>query len=107
VRRDGRHVTTLYPQKRIYNVQNQPMTQTVIAMNWYRDILVSLGEPLGADAWSMRIQYKPLVRFIWLGTIFMAIGGLVAVTDRRYRLVRSEAEQQVAAGGRSPVAGGG
>jgi len=45
-----------------------------------------MGNPLGANAWSMRIQYKPLVRYIWLGAIIMAIGGLLAATDRRYRV---------------------
>jgi cytochrome c-type biogenesis protein CcmF len=47
---------------------------------------VAMGNPLGADAWSMRIQYKPLVRYIWLGAVIMAIGGVIAATDRRYRV---------------------
>ena len=54
-------------------------------MSWSRDLFVAMGNPLGENAWSMRIQYKPLVRYIWLGALVMAIGGLVAATDRRYR----------------------
>jgi cytochrome c-type biogenesis protein CcmF len=44
-----------------------------------------MGEPLGDGAWSMRLQYKPLVRFIWLGAIVIALGGFIAICDRRYR----------------------
>jgi cytochrome c-type biogenesis protein CcmF len=51
-----------------------------------------MGNPLGEDAWSMRIQYKPLVRYIWLGAIIMALGGLLAATDRRYRVKVPETE---------------
>jgi cytochrome c-type biogenesis protein CcmF len=55
-------------------------------VSWARDLFVAMGDPLGGDAWSMRIQYKPLVRYIWLGAIVMALGGLIAATDRRYRV---------------------
>jgi cytochrome c-type biogenesis protein CcmF len=55
-------------------------------VNWARDLFVAMGDPLGADAWSMRIQYKPLVRYIWLGALVMALGGIIAATDRRYRV---------------------
>ena len=51
-----------------------------------RDLFVAMGNPLGENAWSMRIQYKPLVRYIWLGALVMAIGGFTAATDRRYRV---------------------
>ena len=61
------------------------MTQAGISVGWSRDLFVALGEDLGAGKWSMRIQYKPLVRFIWLGALIMALGGLIAVMDRRYR----------------------
>jgi cytochrome c-type biogenesis protein CcmF len=53
-----------------------------------------MGDPLGEDAWSMRIQYKPLVRYIWLGAIVMALGGLIAATDRRYRVKVPVAAQE-------------
>jgi cytochrome c-type biogenesis protein CcmF len=54
-------------------------------VSWARDLFVAMGNPLGNGAWSMRIQYKPLVRYIWLGAFVMALGGLIAATDRRYR----------------------
>lgn len=89
VRRDGRLVAVLAPQKRIYRVQQSPMTETAIDAGWRRDLLVALGDPLGEGAWSLRVQYRPLIRFIWLGTLIMALGGLVALSDPRYRLERA------------------
>jgi cytochrome c-type biogenesis protein CcmF len=61
-------------------------------------LFVAMGDPLGESAWSMRIQYKPLVRYIWLGALVMAIGGFIAATDRRYRVkVPVTAQDTVAA----------
>jgi cytochrome c-type biogenesis protein CcmF len=85
ISRDGQQVAVLHPQKRIYRVQTSPMTEAGIDAHWNRDLFVAMGEPLGEDAWSMRLQYKPLVRFIWGGAFVMALGGLIAVCDRRYR----------------------
>ncbi len=106
VRRDGEFVTTLLPQKRVYRVQRDPITQTAIGGGWRRELLVSMGEPLGDGAWSLRIQYKPLVRYIWLGTIFMAIGGLFAISDRRYRLARRRETEPAVRGTATAAAGG-
>jgi len=92
VRRDGEFVATLRPQKRTYLVQQSPMTEAGIEAAWHRDLFVALGDPLGNDAWSVRIQYKPLIRFIWLGAFVMAFGGLVAASDRRYRVPARERE---------------
>jgi cytochrome c-type biogenesis protein CcmF len=86
VRKDGDMVTTLFPQKRTYLVQQNPMTEAGIDGGWNRDLFVALGEPLGNGAWSVRLQYKPLIRFIWFGAFVMALGGMVAASDRRYRL---------------------
>jgi cytochrome c-type biogenesis protein CcmF len=86
VRHAGRLITTLFPQKRHFWVQQSDNSQAAISVGWARDLFVAMGNPLGADAWSMRIQYKPLVRYIWLGAIIMAFGGLLAATDRRYRV---------------------
>jgi cytochrome c-type biogenesis protein CcmF len=86
VRHDGRLVATLRPQKRHFTVQGTDNSHAAIEFNWARDLFVAMGDPLGADAWSMRVQYKPLVRYIWLGALVMAVGGVVAATDRRYRL---------------------
>ncbi len=86
VRRNGQLLTVLAPQKRIYRVQTNPMTEAAIDPSLGRDLFVALGEPLGSGAWSLRIQYKPMLRFVWLGALVMAFGGLLAGTDRRYRV---------------------
>jgi cytochrome c-type biogenesis protein CcmF len=98
VTRDGREVTTLRPQKRVYRVQRSPMTEAGIDGQWNRDLFVALGEPLGGGAWSLRLQYKPLISFIWLGAFVMAIGGIVAIFDRRYRIRATRTEAVKAAG---------
>ena len=87
----GKLVTVLKPQKRHFWVQQTDNSKAAISVNWARDLFVAMGNPLGENAWSMRIQYKPLVRYIWLGAIIMALGGLLAATDRRYR-VKSTAD---------------
>jgi cytochrome c-type biogenesis protein CcmF len=99
VRRDGDYITTLRPQKRTYLVQQNPMTDAGIDAAWNRDLFAALGDPLGNDAWSVRLQYKPLIRFIWAGTFIMAFGGIVAASDRRYRLTAKERAKQGAAVG--------
>jgi cytochrome c-type biogenesis protein CcmF len=86
VTRGGKPVATLKPQKRHFRVQQTDNSQAAISVSWARDLFVAMGNPLGEGAWSMRIQYKPLVRYIWLGAFVMAVGGVVAATDRRYRL---------------------
>ena len=82
----------LYPEKRTYLVQKNPMTEAAIDAGLTRDLYVALGEPLGepagGEAWSVRIYYKPFIRWIWLGALLMALGGLVAATDKRYRRQR-------------------
>jgi cytochrome c-type biogenesis protein CcmF len=85
VTRGGRPVAILKPQKRHFWVQQTDNSQAAISVNWSRDLFVAMGNSLGEGAWSMRIQYKPLVRYIWLGALVMALGGFVAATDRRYR----------------------
>ena len=64
------------------------MTEAGIDAGFTRDIYISLGEPLDDGAWSIRLYHKPFVRWIWLGAILMAIGGLLAIIDRRYRIDR-------------------
>jgi cytochrome c-type biogenesis protein CcmF len=85
ISRNGHEITKLYPQKRVYRVQKNAMTEAGIDGGWNRDLFVAMGEPLGDGAWSLRLQYKPMVRFIWLGALVIAIGGFIAVCDRRYR----------------------
>lgn len=84
----GQEIVTLHPQKRVYQVQNMPMTEAAIDWGWTRDIYVALGEPLDQGAWSLRIYYKPFIRWIWLGGLLMALGGLLSVMDKRYRRMR-------------------
>jgi cytochrome c-type biogenesis protein CcmF len=84
VYQDDELVTTLRSQKRIYFAQGNPMTEAGIDAGLTRDIYVSLGEPLGGDDWSLRFYHKPFMRWLWLGAIFMAFGGLLAAADKRY-----------------------
>ena len=87
VSKDGRRVDTLYPEKRVYTVSRMPMTEVSIDRGFTRDLYVSMGEPLeGGRAWSVRLYVKPFVNWIWGGCLLMSIGGLLAVSDRRYRL---------------------
>ena len=88
--------TELFPEKRIYPVQTSPMTEAAIDAKLSRDLFIALGEPLDQEgAWAVRIYYKPFIRWIWLGAIIMAIGGLFAASDRRYRrLARSRSPLQ-------------
>jgi cytochrome c-type biogenesis protein CcmF len=85
VRRNGTFVAEIRPQKRQYLVQKNWMTEADIVVNWNKDLFVALGDQIGNDTWSVRIQYKPMIRFIWFGALIMALGGLLAATDRRYR----------------------
>jgi len=96
--RDGDEVVAeVRPQKRQYLVQKNWMTEAGIHASWNKDLFVALGDQIGSGSWSVRIQYKPLIRFIWLGTLVMAIGGLVSVSDRRYRLQASKASESAPA----------
>ena len=78
-----RHVD-IYPEKRIYNVGKMAMTESAIDVTPFRDIYLALGEPLDDDAWSVRLYYKPFVRWIWGGGFLILVGGLLALADRRY-----------------------
>jgi len=86
LRAGGEAIASLKPQVRTYQVQTQPMTEAAIDSNVLRDVFVALGEPLGNNAWSVRLRVKPLIMLLWLGAGLMALGGLVAITDRRYRV---------------------
>ncbi len=86
VYRNDELVTTLYSQKRHYPVSNMPMTEAGIDSGLTRDLYISLGEPLDGGDWSIRIYYRPFVRWIWLGAIFMAMGAVLAAVDKRYRI---------------------
>ena len=79
-------VALLQPERRSYRVQTMGMTEAGIDGGLFRDIYVALGDPLDGGAWAIRVHYKPFVRWIWLGSLFMALGGLLAMMDKRYRI---------------------
>ena len=76
----------IFPQKRVYDVGHVAMTDAAIDVSFARDIYVALGEPLEDNAWSVRLYYKPLVRWIWAGGVLMMLGGLCAIIDGVYRM---------------------
>ncbi len=82
---DDRIETVLAPEKRLYTVQQMPMTEVAIKTSLARELYVALGEPLPDGSWAVRVYYKPFVRWIWLGALIMALGGFIAITDTRYR----------------------
>jgi cytochrome c-type biogenesis protein CcmF len=86
VSKNGTLVRQMYPEKRSYTATGNVMTETAIDTGLTRDLYVSLGEPVSDGAWSVRVYYKPFVDWIWGGAILMAIGGGLAVSDRRYAL---------------------
>jgi cytochrome c-type biogenesis protein CcmF len=96
VSKNGRPVSTLNPEKRFYAVQQMPMTEAAIDTGLTRDLYVSLGEPLPDGAWVVRVYHKPFVDWIWGGAFLMALGGVLAISDRRYRLARREENAAVA-----------
>ncbi len=85
VTKGGKPVTRLEPEKRVYTASQMPMTEAAIDPGFTRDLYLSLGEPLNANEWTVRIHIKPFVDWIWGGCLFMALGGFLAITDRRYR----------------------
>ena len=104
--RDGEALTVLRPQKRRYLARQMVMTEAAIDAGLFRDVYVALGEPLGDDAWAVRVHHKPFVRWVWLGGVLMMIGGLVAAGDKRYRKLAARArvrEETRAPGGAAPA----
>ncbi|TVO71911.1 heme lyase CcmF/NrfE family subunit [Sedimenticola selenatireducens] len=95
----GKHIAHLNPEKRNYKT-GMPMTEAGIDDGLFRDLFVALGEPLGTDgAWSVRLYHKPFVRWVWLGGLFMALGGLLAASDRRYYRLKKKASETVGEAG--------
>jgi len=83
---NGKEVTVLHPEKRLYTVQRSMMTEAGIDAGFTRDLYVALGEPLDNGAWAVRVHVKPFVRWIWFGGLITALGGLLAALDKRYRV---------------------
>jgi len=85
VSRDGEPIAVLVPEKRRYFASGQIMTEAAIDASLWRDLYIALGEPIGENAWAVRLQYKPMVRWLWLGSLMIGFGALGTVFDRRYR----------------------
>jgi cytochrome c-type biogenesis protein CcmF len=103
VYKDNHLVSSLFPEKRQYLSGGNVMTEAGIDSGFFGDIYVALGQPLGkADngkqAWAVRLHDKPFVNLIWLGALLMGLGGLLAISDKRYRLSRQTSEKQAIAG---------
>ncbi|MBR9892694.1 heme lyase CcmF/NrfE family subunit [bacterium] len=86
VRQDGAEIAHLYPEKRDYPVAKMPTTEAAIDYRFLRDIYVVIGDPQTGGGWTMRVYIKPLANWIWAGCILMAIGGILSLTDRRFRV---------------------
>ncbi|WP_302055092.1 heme lyase CcmF/NrfE family subunit [Halomonas sp. 3H] len=102
-RGDSGRSFVMNPEKRLYLATGMPMTQVALRPGFLRDLYVAMGEDLGDGTWAMRVQYKPFVRWLWLGGLLMAVGGVLAVADKRYRRLATardpeEAALQAAAG---------
>ncbi|ANO33273.1 heme lyase CcmF/NrfE family subunit [Vibrio breoganii] len=86
VTKDGKHINTLHAEKRFYTTARSMMTEAAIDAGVTRDLYIAMGEKLDDGvSWAVRIYYKPFVRWIWAGSLLMAIGGAIAISDRRYR----------------------
>jgi cytochrome c-type biogenesis protein CcmF len=95
----GKQVALLHPEKRLYTVQQSMMTEAGIDAGFRRDLYVALGEPLDNGAWAVRLHVKPFVRWIWFGGLFTGLGGVLAATDRRYRVkVKSKVREALGLG---------
>jgi cytochrome c-type biogenesis protein CcmF len=98
VTRNGRAVANLTPEKRFYPVAQMPTTEAAIDIGFWRDVYVVIGDPQNNGGWAIRTYYKPLANWIWGGTILMALGGMISLTDRRFRVAAGAAR-------RTPVGG--
>lgn len=86
ITRNGKLEATLHAEKRFYNVSKMGMTEAAIDWGFTRDLYAALGEQLDDGSWGLRLYYKPFIRWIWLGGVFMALGGLLCMLDKRYRI---------------------
>jgi len=94
VEKDGREVATLFPEKRVYPVAGMPTTEAAIDYGFWRDVYLVIGDAQADGSWAVRSYHKPFANWIWAGAILMALGGLISLADRRFR---------VAAGARKPA----
>jgi cytochrome c-type biogenesis protein CcmF len=98
VSENGKAIVTLHPEKRFYPASQSTMTEAAIDAGLTRDLYVSLGESVEGTAWIVRVYLKPFVDWIWGGCLLMALGGLLAASDRRYRARARQPAGAAAAG---------
>ena len=107
ITQNGKLVTELYPEKRTYNASGMPMTEAAIDTGFLRDLYVSLGEPIpdSNGAWAVRVYLKPFIDWIWAGCLMMVLGGVLAISDRRYRIHarKSNAPETIKTGAESDL----
>jgi cytochrome c-type biogenesis protein CcmF len=96
VSKDGVVTNKMFPEKRSYTATGSVMTETAIDSGVFRDLYISLGEPVSGGAWSVRVYYKPFVSWIWGGAVLMAMGGGLALSDRRYALAARKQREALA-----------
>ncbi|MCZ0810785.1 heme lyase CcmF/NrfE family subunit [Roseovarius sp. EGI FJ00037] len=97
--RDGKEISTLYPEKRFYPVAKMPTTEAAIDIGFWRDVYVVVGDPQDNGGWAVRTYYKPLANWIWGGSILMALGGALSLSDRRYRVAAGANKARAVSGG--------
>jgi cytochrome c-type biogenesis protein CcmF len=85
VSKEGELITLLRPDRRQYNVRTMDMTEAGIDWGLFRDLYVTMGDPISRTEFAVRLNYKPFVRWLWFGSIFMMVGGFFAASDKRYR----------------------
>ncbi|HCD12989.1 MULTISPECIES: heme lyase CcmF/NrfE family subunit [Shewanella] len=96
VLKDGEKIALLQPDRRQYNVRTMDMTEAGIDWGLFRDLYVTMGDPISRTEFAVRLNYKPFVRWLWFGSIFMMVGGFFAASDKRYR-AKARAEEAAAA----------
>lgn len=87
--KDGEFITLLKPDRRQYNVRTMDMTEAGIDWGLFRDLYITMGDPISRTEFAVRLNYKPFVRWLWFGSIFMMVGGLFAASDKRYRRAKA------------------
>jgi cytochrome c-type biogenesis protein CcmF len=103
VSKNGVVMNRMFPEKRSYTASGNVMTETAIDSGIFRDLYISLGEPVSGGAWSVRVYYKPFVSWIWGGAILMAMGGGLALSDRRYALAARKQREALAQKAQQPI----
>lgn len=94
VTQEGKYLNTMHAEKRFYRTARSMMTEAAIDRGLTRDLYIAMGERLDDNhSWAVRIYYKPFVRWIWAGGLLMAIGGLLAISDKRYRFRKTSAKE--------------